>query len=349
MKYRQIATILLHIIGWGLFLTLPYLLRPNPVNFHYIRPPLEGVNSISPIYLPLITNALVIPFFYLNLFIFFPRYIPNKKYAKFILSQLAAIALIYLVKDFIFNIALPDSSAVRAKPGFRDFFFVFTYLFIMLLAFSYGMIRENTRKEQIEKDKQHDRTRSELQFLRWQVNPHFLFNALNNIVSLARMKSDKLEPVLIKLATLMRYMLYETSESKITLSKEIEYLKSYIELQSLRHGHNMEINVDFSDVSNYELIIEPMLLIPIIENAFKHGTGLIQSPYIDILMTTEKSTLHFVVKNKYLTSPAKNNNDTSGIGLFNLKRRLELIYSHKYMLSIEADEFYIVHLKIDLC
>ena len=348
MKYKKGLTILLHITVWALFLSLPYFLRPNPSHFqnHQLHPPLP--DNLNPLYFALGTNILMVPFFYLNLFVLFPKYILHKKYGTFISAQLLFILLIYLIKDIAARIILAGSATNRPIPEFKDFFFVFVYLFVTLLAFSYGMIRETLRKERLDKEREHESMKSELQFLRWQVNPHFLFNALNNMVSLARAKSDKLEPILIKLSTLMRYMLYETAEFKISLKKEVEYLESYIDLQKIRVGNNVAINVDLGTLADSEYTIEPMLLIPIIENAFKHGIGLVASPIIDIQLTLQNNLLIFKVKNKYIEERRKNKDDISGIGLSNLKRRLELLYRDKHYLDIKADEYYTVTLKIDL-
>src|SRR5262249_40157374 len=150
-----------------------------------------------------------------------------------------------------------------------------------------------------------------------QVNPHFMFNVLNNMVALARKKSDLLEPSLIKLSSLLRYMLYETDEQKVPLEKEVEYLRSYIDLQQQRFGSLVKINVDVhAPDKHYE--IEPMLLIPFVENAFKHGTGIIDSPQIDIELSAENDTLKFLVSNKYNEGVEETKDNSSGIGLSNV-------------------------------
>lgn len=228
-----------------------------------------------------------------------------------------------------------------------DVFFIFTFLFVALMAFSYGMIMENMRADRLMKEKETQSLKTELQFLRWQVNPHFLFNAINNMVALARLRSDKLEPLLIRLSTLMRYMLYETNGARIPLSKEVDYLQSYIELQCIRMGDLVKVHVDF-DVDDASVLIEPMLLIPFIENAFKHGTGLVREPFIDIKMNMEGSTLNFFVSNTYVPEERKNKDSTSGIGLANARRRLALIYKDKFVLDIRESELFTVSLKIDL-
>ncbi|HEY2347392.1 MAG TPA: histidine kinase [Puia sp.] len=175
--------------------------------------------------------------------------------------------------------------------------------------------------------------KAELSFLRSQINPHFLFNVLNNIVAMIRLKSEELEPTIIKLSSLLQYMLYETDEEKVLLKNEVEYLQSYIDLQKMRLSSNMDLKVDF-DVKEEWLAIEPMLLIPFIENAFKHGTGMLKNPEIQVSLIAQDNRLAFQVKNKYIKSDMSKDK-TSGIGIANVKRRIELLYANKYTLAID--------------
>src|SRR5207244_10313123 len=134
--------------------------------------------------------------------------------------------------------------------------------------------------------------------LRSQINPHFLFNMMANMVSLARQKSNLLEPALIKLCDLLRYMLYQPGKEKLPVSDEITYLKSYIELQQLRFGDSVQVQQDFKN-SAEDCFIEPMLLVPFIENAFKHGIGITREPFISIQLETSHDQLFFRVTNNY--------------------------------------------------
>src|SRR5262245_2403469 len=156
-----------------------------------------------------------------------------------------------------------------------------------------------------------------------------MFNVLNNMVALARKKSDQLEPSLIKLSSLMRYMVYEADEEKVPLEKEKEYLESYIDLQKQRFGKNVEFKVCLNDIDDrYE--IEPMLLIPFVENAIKHGTGFIENAQIDIDLKAKNNILHFLVRNRYNHSSEEVKDKTSGVGLVNVKRRLNLLYDKNH-------------------
>jgi len=210
------------------------------------------------------------------------------------------------------------------------------------------MIRDKMEADKLIKDKETERVKTELSLLRSQVSPHFMFNVLNNMVALARKQSDQLEPSLIKLSSLMRYMLYEADEQKVPLEKEIEYLQSYIDLQQQRFGKKVVVNVLLNDADkNYD--IEPMLLIPFVENAFKHGTALIESPQIDIVLKARNNVLEFNVRNKYREAPEEVKDNSSGIGLANVKRRLNLLYDKDHSLDIHKNgEWFSSSLQLNL-
>ena len=199
------------------------------------------------------------------------------------------------------------------------------------------------------KEKETENLKTELSFLRSQVSPHFMFNVLNNMVALARKKSDELEPSLIKLSSLLRYMLYETDESKVLVEKEVGYLQSYIDLQQQRFGNKVIINTNFGKIEN-GYTIEPMLLIPFVENAFKHGTGLIPDAQINIDLTVQNHQLNFSVQNRYVNGETFEVKDkTSGIGLNNVKRRLNLLYSNNHTLKIDkTDGWFTILLQLNL-
>jgi LytS/YehU family sensor histidine kinase len=210
------------------------------------------------------------------------------------------------------------------------------------------MITDRVAERARIKEKETENLKTELSFLRSQVSPHFMFNVLNNMVALARKKSDDLEPSLIKLSSLLRYMLYETDEDKVLLEKEIEYLQSYIDLQRQRFGKKIKIVANFPEIEN-SYSIEPMLLIPFVENAFKHGTGMITDAQIDINLLIEDGKLQFSVRNRsgFLIDEPKDK--TSGIGLNNVKRRLNLLYGKSHLLEINnQDGWFTVFLQLNL-
>jgi LytS/YehU family sensor histidine kinase len=167
------------------------------------------------------------------------------------------------------------------------------------------------------------------------------------MVSMARLQSNLLEPSLIRLSELLRYMLYESNEEKIAIGKEIEQIENYVSLQQLRFGE--DVNISLTIQNDYpEGMIEPMLLVPFIENAFKHGIGMVKDPFIKIVLTVKEQLLDFSVVNNY--NPVNQSKDRhSGIGLSNVKNRLELLYANNYRLNIvNADGIYSVHLNCKL-
>ena len=174
--------------------------------------------------------------------------------------------------------------------------------------------------------------------LRNQVNPHFLFNVLNNIDALVYPHSQEASDAIVKLSSIMRYMLYDSNTDWVTLGKEVHYLNSYIELQNMRLKDNSGIKVDFRAIDK-ELQIAPMLLVPFVENAFKHAT---KDPKIDMRIETEEGKLAFTVRNS-IDQENNQKDSVGGIGLQNVKRRLNLIYPNKHELVIneESDSFYV--------
>jgi len=163
------------------------------------------------------------------------------------------------------------------------------------------------------------------------VNPHFLFNSLNSIYSLAYQKSDAAPEAILKLSEIMRYMLYESNDGKVDLAKELQYLQNYIDLQKIRFGNKAFIDFKITgEVGNQKIV--PLLLIAFIENAFKHGVA--NDPFIPIrlLINLDGVNLHFYIENK----KHMNNRDIeSGVGLSNVQRRLELLYAGRYKLDIQ--------------
>lgn len=205
-------------------------------------------------------------------------------------------------------------------------------LFFILASASLGAFRENTRLEKARKEKETEHLRTELSFLRGQINPHFMLNVLNSMVLMARKKSGLLEPALLELAGLMRYTLYEAGHEKIRLEEELEYLRVYIDLQMLRFRDDVTVQFNIPDRVGGKHI-EPMLLIPLVENAFKHGIGLVESPVIHIdVIIREDHMLSVTVKNKY-NQQLQENGKKPGIGLINLKKRLDLIYPGNHELE----------------
>ena len=178
---------------------------------------------------------------------------------------------------------------------------------------------------------------SELALLRSQVNPHFLFNTLNNIYSLVYKKSEDAPEAVMKLSSIMRYMLYDATSDKVLLEKEIEYLKSFIELQKLRLRQQDFVEINIHGVVNGRTIA-PMLLIPFVENAFKHSSKNAPNPGILINLIIEPQQIQFIVTNHIKKSSDVPGDPSGGIGLHNIQRRLDLLYPGKHSLVITEDQ-----------
>ena len=177
---------------------------------------------------------------------------------------------------------------------------------------------------------------SELALMRSQVNPHFLFNTLNNIYSLVYRKSDEAPEAVMKLSSIMRYMLYDSASQKVPLEKEIEYLKSYIELQNLRTKHPDFVSLQIEGTTEGKTIA-PMLLISFVENAYKHSSK-IHRPGILIHLSSFNGKINFEVLNYLKKETSTNDEPSGGISLGMIRRRLELIYPGKHKLLINKEE-----------
>jgi len=195
------------------------------------------------------------------------------------------------------------------------------------------------KREEIEKEK----LATELSFLKSQINPHFLFNTLNNIYSLALVKSEGTADAVLKLASIMRYVLGETKHDTVDLDKELQFIRHYIELQKVRLTDKVSIELNVEGETDQKQIA-PLILIPFVENAFKYGVSTKETSKLIFTVKTNENSIYFTAQNK-VVSHDKGNNDNTGIGLKNTKRRLELLYPQKHKLSVtEENNLFFVHL-----
>ncbi|OAN60695.1 hypothetical protein A8B79_09235 [Balneola sp. EhC07] len=227
---------------------------------------------------------------------------------------------------------------------YEFYFWAFAILFWGTLA---GVIITQTydRWESYQQLK-NEHAKAELALLKSKVDPHFFFNTLNNLYGLTVEKSDQAPDVILKLSEIMRYVIYDGSDDRVSLKKEVEYLKKYIELFKIRFHKNVDISFS-KNIDNENEEVAPLILSILVENAFKHGAEkLIENAFIDIKLTVENGILHFVVKNDF-----KKNTESikKGIGLTNLMKRLKLIYPEKHQLRLQKDDqLFTANLMIDL-
>jgi len=199
------------------------------------------------------------------------------------------------------------------------------------LKFSDKLIQNEKERKESEKE----RLNSELAFLKNQINPHFFFNTLNNIYSLVQLNVEDGQKAILQLSKLMRYVLYETDQEKKPLSQEIGFMKNYIELMKLRLSEKVDLSVTFPTEFN-EVDIPPLLFLPFIENAFKHGISYRKTSFINILMQVDGKQIHFKCSNSIGNKGEELLTPESGIGLENVKKRLGLLFPGRHSLEVNA-------------
>ena len=318
MSSRKLVYILLHILCTALIVVVPIFLIP-----------LKEPNPKFAEWHSIIFTFLQTAGFYFNAYVLYPRLLLKKRVATYVLAVIVISIMFALVPGCI-TVFTENKPLYIIFAGFVVKIFI--GLFVLGTATSYRFMVDVIRDQR----KQQESLAMELSFLRSQVSPHFMFNALNSMVSLARKKSDLLEPALLKMSNLMHYMLYDSDEDKVSLHKEVEYIRSYIDLQTMRFGDSVKI-LFMVQPGNYAHVIEPMLLIPLIENAFKHGVNVAEEPEITIRLTASEKEVSLSVSNKTIAYTAQVADKTKGIGLTNLERRLKILYPGKHQLTAKKD------------
>ena len=336
-----------HLLLWMLIFSFPFLVRPENIPFR------ENGNFILDIRFVL-NNIFLIALFYLNIFVLYPKIFKNKGTNLYVVSLVVSVVLITILSKLILDIFIfgshkppMDIDGNPHNPPPNMIFFL--SIFIIVVSICYKLIEEKIQENQRKDEKENINLKTELSFLRSQINPHFIFNVLNNAVSLARKKSPLLESTLIKLSNTMHYMLYRSDEEKVTIEREIEYIGDYLDLQMQRLVNAAKIRRNFEIISDESLYIEPMLMIPFIENAFKHGASANEVPEININIKVHNKVFYLNVVNKFNPSKEIIKDKSGGIGLVNVKRRLDLLYPGSYILKIEPmNNWYFVTLIINL-
>ncbi len=303
-----------------------------------------------------ILNAAILLFFYwlvvnINYQYLIPRFLNKKKLAVYGLLLLIVAGILAPLRSVLFVVIsqiFDPNLHYDFGEGLIAVFFTLVIVGIIsagLKIFSDWLVYTRVKTEM---DKQN--MQSELKFLRSQVNPHFLFNTLNSLYALTLKKSDRAPEIVIKLSEMMRYMLYECNEASVPLYKEINYLKNYIELERLRHGSHIDIELNISGDVNQQQIA-PLLFIPFIENSFKHGISKkIDDGFVHTKLDITAKGLDLVVENsKAPAVPNPERKISGGIGLTNVKRRLKLIYPDNHTLKVtDAPHKFKIHLTLNL-
>jgi len=278
---------------------------------------------------------------YLSVYWLVPRFFFTKKYTVFAALALAGCLLGSLLIDGGMRLAFPGLFAKGTGVSFNRFFL---YCFIAVLFSTVLFIAAKVMKERVQAQKlnsilEKEKTEHELKFLKSQINPHFLFNAINSIYVLITKDPSLAAATLARFSDMLRYQLYECNFREVPIEKEIAYLNNYIELEKLRKEKSLSIDYRV-DLGQHQFVISPFLIIPFVENAFKHVSNFTDKDnYITITLTYQAGLFNLVVSNSADSLRLEPVGHTAGgIGLDNTKRRLQLIYPGRHQLKIEKNE-----------
>jgi two-component system, LytTR family, sensor kinase len=336
MKGLLNKRLLQHIAFWAFYsviYTLNYTFAPNVKN-----------RTIGETFLFLPGHLI---FTYCQMYLLVPRYLLRKKYLLYFLTSLAVLVVALLYARWVSYYFLGWH---RYVTDWFQFYVVaysraaFSYLPVAGLAVSIKLYRTWMHERERAQKAEHEKVKMELEMLRSQLHPHFLFNTLNNLYSLTLTASATASTVVLHLSALLRYILYECTDASVPLDKELSMLKKYVELEKLRYGNRIDVAFTISGDTR-QLVIAPLILLPFIENSFKHSaTTELDLCWINIHVNLHEQELAFHVMNSRSES---NHQATGGIGLQNVKKRLALLYPGKFDLKIsEEDEVY--NLKVQL-
>ncbi len=368
MKFIERYSFLVHILGWLAFSLAPFSFFPFSFK--------ESIHNY-PILLPnIINNLLLMAIFYLNLHWLTPNMLKKGNLGRFYSVLAGALIFVFLVDIIVFQHVFrfaptylpnpdrhlpppptmgggqmppPPQSSPQGNPFPQPQSSIFGMMntphisgmmisFVLVVVFSsmMALIKERAANKAIQQQIIYEKLAAELAVLKLQVSPHFLFNTLNNIRWLARQKSDKTEGYILQLSDLLRYMIYHANHERVALQREIMYLKNYIDLQRMRLVNPSIVHFNAEGISD-ELLIEPMLFIPFVENAFKYGLHSQSEAMIDISLTVREGTLYFFSQNDIFKDNTPSLVEDSGIGIQNVRKRLALNYPNQHQLEISDD------------
>lgn len=324
-----------------MFLLLPVVFSPD------VASP-STLFKIHPFQRDFIGYIILVLFFYVNYYVLIPKLYFDKKYVSFSLIIIVCYLFVSIVPHVLIprshqvppiaiNIGQPTTPPLTFQPGMHPptmrrsiFGFYNQHFFEFLIVFTLSlMLKISNRLKMAEKEK----VNAELSYLKAQINPHFLFNTLNSIYSLAIEKSDYTATAVVKLSGMMRYVITDASHKFVSLEKEINYISDYIELQKIRIDDSIKLSYSVSGDPS-EKIIAPLVLISFIENAFKYGVNAEENSEIKIHIDITKGYVHLRVFNKKVKIQQVNTH-TSGLGIENTSNRLQLLYPGRHKLVIK--------------
>jgi two-component system LytT family sensor kinase len=345
-------TILIHVLTWAVLGFVLFGYQPLTMN---VELPYQFWIKQNLVFFMLVAS------FYLNSAILVPKYLLKNRTGVYFLIVIVLVISIYFLNSLIDNWfgmhQLMDAAFHKHGPpkhGEKRKFYDFAILFIMALVLGISTSITAIQKWQadirLREILEQDKISSELSFLKAQINPHFFFNTLNNIYALTHINADTSRKAIHQLSRMMRYVLYDTQHGTALLSQEIAFIKDYISLMELRLTDKVKVTLNSPAAVN-DMTVAPMIFLPFVENAFKHGISATLPSEILISVDQNAETLELRVENSIYKDANPNLEENKGIGLINTLRRLDLLYAGKYTLDIKEDataNTYKVHLTLNL-
>jgi two-component system, LytTR family, sensor kinase len=279
---------------------------------------------------------------YFTIFITVERFLLQKKYLPFVFCLLASMVFAGVFRrivtfDIIYKVLYPDRAKVLFSPPKLMIDAVYVQLIAGLGSMIY-VIRKWMEQQRVNEQLMKEKVAAELALLRSQVQPHFIFNTLNNIYMLSLKNSPLTSDMIYRLSALLSYMLYDSKRAFIEVEKEIDYVKNFINLEKIRYGHRLDVQIcGVNDVRGVQ--VPPLLFLPLVENAFKHGvSNAVEDSWVHIDISLKKRVLVFKIENSLCHEKVKTNGFGNGLGLDNLRKRLEILYPNSFELKILKDD-----------
>lgn len=339
--YKKMGLVI-HIVAWGILFGMPFFFTGRET---------QSVTWESYIRFLIVPLSFMLVF-YANYCMLIPKFLFTKRTAKFLLANLLLIAITIIVVHLLMQI-LPDPyprhRPAPPHPEIIKFFVGNATLYMLVAGLSVGIRMTGNwyRMESMRRELEQSRIEAELTNLKSQLNPHFLFNTLNNIYCLIAFSPEQAQGAVHDLSRLLRYVLYESNQPFVPMQKEMDFVRNYVELMRMRLPEHARLELELSNPPA-GLQIAPLLFISLIENAFKHGISNNKPSYIRIRIRNDEKGIDCYIENSYFPKDKKDKSG-SGIGLTNLKKRLDLIYPEKYIFFHEQkDEAYITDLYINI-
>lgn len=323
----KLKTVFIHLSFWGLYVLLEYL-----ANIFHI-PEGQEVAYLKTILYSL--PVIMIPAYFIALFAV-PKFLQKKKWLLFGGSLILAAVFAFLARQYwMVLINYLEHGHVFKMPMSKVFKNVIRDYSVIALAVCIYIIGDWRKKQALNEELIKSRAEAELQLLKGQLQPHFLFNTLNNIYSLALLKSEATADSILKLTELLDYLVYRANKKSVLLAREVELLKHYLDLEALRYGEKLKLDARF-EIKNDIQKIAPLILLPFVENCFKHGSAGENGVFsVKIHLKADVSQLIFEVQNSKKNISDKIHKN-GGVGLENIKKRLQLIYPGKHRLNISS-------------